>query len=165
MTDSNGNYPGRGPTTPPYAFRPQVEVHEERLDGLEVELARQTLERSALMDKFEEHEAADKERHLELLERIKELADRFDKRIDAALKDAAGARALAERQPSQAEAVLVDMARADIEAERERRQASLEAEKERRAHFWSAVRRIGAWIVGIGGPGALVVALAERCGG
>lgn len=156
MTDANGNF-GRGPNTPPYAFRAQVEpierqvgVHEERLDGLEVELARQTLERSALMDKFEEHEAADVERHREVLARL----DALSARIDTAIRDAAGARALAERQPSQAEAVLVDMARADIEAA-----------KERRAHFWAAARRIGAWIVGIGGPGALVLALAERCGG
>lgn len=156
MTDANGNF-GRGPNTPPYAFRAQVDpierqvgVHEERLDGLEVELARQTLERSALMDKFEEHEAADAERHTEVLARL----DRLDERIDRAIRDAAGARALAERQPSQAEAVLVDMARADIEAA-----------KERRAHLWAGARRVGAWLLGGGGMAVLGAAAARACGG
>lgn len=155
MTDAN-NF-GRGPNTPPYAFRAQVDpierqvgVHEERLDGLEVELARQTLERSALMDKFEEHEAADVERHREVLARL----DALSTRIDTAIRDAAGARALAERQPSQAEAVLI-----------EEKRDELAAAKERRAHFWAAVRRVGGWVVGGGGAGAIVLALTKACGG
>lgn len=153
MTDANGNYSGRS-VTPQYVQRVELDERDERLDRAEERL--RAIERAhgidtaTILERFETHEQADVDRHAEVLARL----DRLDDRIDTAIRDAAGARALAERQPSQAEAVLVDMARADIEAA-----------KERRAHLWAGARRVGAWLLGGGGMAVLGAAAARACGG
>lgn len=154
MTDANGNYGSGRSTTPPYVQRVELEERDERIARAEERLSAveraHGIDTATLLERFEAHEVADVERHDEVLARL----DRLDKRIDTAIRDAAGARALAERQPSQAEAVLI-----------EEKRDELAAAKERRAHFWAAVRRVGGWVVGGGGAGAIVLALTKACGG
>lgn len=144
----------RGPQTPPYAYRvdlddtnDRVARAEERLEAVE---RAHGIDTAALIDKLDEHEARDSERHDAIVEQIESMA----RRLNATEIAAAVARALAERQPSQAEAVLI-----------EEKRDELAAAKERRAHLWAGARRVGAWLLGGGGMAVLGAAAVRACGG